>query len=397
MSLVYIYPVTIYETDGMYVCSIYGKSVIQRYREIDKNITFCAHFEPSSSPEIARLGGFPQEWINAVSISQLNSLRELATGIPRNHKLLDQAIKGADWVIIRAPSFVAGMAASIARKYGKPYVLEMVGCPWDAFWNYSLKGKAVAPFMWVATRRLVWDAPNVIYVTNRFLQKRYPNKGQNSISCSNVELVDIPTEIAADRRLDIHNPSRKLILGTLAAVDVRYKGHACVIRALGILKRNSNDTSFEYQMVGSGDTSRLQLLAKKNDVEEQVKFLGEYPHDEVNDWLDSLDLYIQPSRQEGLPRSLIEAMGRGLPACGSRAGGIPELLDEQFLFDQGSRASENLIPILQSFRSEQLRRDQALRNLNEAKKYRKEVLDRRRQSFLKKVASQTYDTAKKEM
>ena len=52
----------------------------------------------------------------------------------------------------------------------------------------------------------------------------------------------------------------------------------------------------------------------------------------VNDWLDNMDFFIMPSQQEGLPRSLIEAMNRGLVCLGSTVGGIPELLKRKDTF-----------------------------------------------------------------
>ena len=67
--------------------------------------------------------------------------------------------------------------------------MEVVGCPWDAYWNYSLKGKIVAPFATYMMKRRVKSAPFVLYVTNKFLQKRYPTKGKK-INCSNVELAE---------------------------------------------------------------------------------------------------------------------------------------------------------------------------------------------------------------
>jgi glycosyltransferase involved in cell wall biosynthesis len=51
--------------------------------------------------------------------------------------------------------------------------------------------------------------------------------------------------------------------------------------------------------------------------------------------MDELDLYVIPSLGEGLPRALVEAMSRGLPAIGSRRGGIPELVDGRWLHRPG--------------------------------------------------------------
>ena len=39
-----------------------------------------------------------------------------------------------------------------------------------------------------------------------------------------------------------------------------------------------------------------------------------------------------PSKSEGLPRTIIEAMAVGLPCIASNVGGLPELLDKEYLF-----------------------------------------------------------------
>ena len=56
-------------------------------------------------------------------------------------------------------------------------------------------------------------------------------------------------------------------------------------------------------------------------------------------WLDGIDLYLQPSYIEGLPRALVEAMNRGCPALASNVGGIPELLGKECLHTAGDARS----------------------------------------------------------
>ena len=230
------------------------------------------------------------------------------------------------------PSTIGFLAIDYAKKYKKPYLVEVVACPWDAFWNHSFKGKLFAPYMYYSTKRRVRNAKYVVYVTNEFLQKGYPTNGQNT-NCSNVALMEFDNNVLGKRldKIKSMQEASKIIIGTTAAVNVRHKGQQYVIKALGKLKKQGI-ANYEYQLIGGGNQSYLKTIAEKYDVLEQVKFLGPVPHNEVFDWLDTIDIYVQPSRQEGLPRALIEAMSRGLPAFGANTAGIPELIEDEFIF-----------------------------------------------------------------
>ena len=292
-------------------------------------------------------------------------------------------IKKSRYIILRMPSFYGLKAIYLAQRYKKPYLVEMVACPWDALWNHSIKGKLVAPFMTLMTKYVVKKAKFVIYVTNEFLQRRYPTKG-NTVNCSNVVLNEFNSDVLDKRVLRIKSfgDGGKIVLGTTAgSVDVRYKGQQYIIRALGELKK-LGCVNFEYQLVGGGDQSFLKGEAVKNNVQDMVKFLGVLPHKEIFNWLDTIDIYVQPSRQEGLPRALIEAMSRGLPAFGARTAGIPELLEPPYIFSNTRKNIKEICSILRCFMSKETMIQQANRNYFEAKKYDKHIIEERRRLFL---------------
>ncbi len=289
---------------------------------------------------------------------------------------LEKQINDCDRLIVRLPSFLGIQALKINRKIKKPYFIELVACAWDAFWNHGLKGKVIAPYMYLLNRQLIKKAPYVIYVTQSFLQSRYPNSGKN-IGCSDVE-IPLLSESLEDRRLARIQKEKELWkIGTVAAIDVPYKGQEYVIRALGVLNKRGVK-KYEYYLVGNGSCNKLKEVAKECGVSDQVYFLGGMEHERVIDWLDSIDIYIQPSKQEGLPRALVEAMSRGLPVLGSSAGGIPELVSKQYLFKKGDfEAIANLL--------EEIGKDEMIRmsmdSFSKAHDYQKFKLDSIRESF----------------
>jgi len=172
--------------------------------------------------------------------------------------------------------------------------------------------------------------------------------------------------------------TQTIVLGTTAAVNVRYKGQQYVIKAIS--KLNKEGYNFEYHLVGGGDNSYLKAMAKKYKIEDKVIFLGTYTHKEVFDYLDMIDVYIQPSKTEGLPRSLVEAMSRGCPSLGTTVGGIPELLDKKNIFKKSS--SKEIYVLLKQINRESLM-NEAKRNFKKAQEYNKDVLNKKREVFYK--------------
>lgn len=95
----------------------------------------------------------------------------------------------------------------------------------------------------------------------------------------------------------------------------------------------------ELRFIGDGGyRSTLTKMASDQGIADRVKFLGWLAAGPaVRAELDRADLFVLPSRTEGLPRALVEAMARGLPCIGSTAGGIPELLRRSTWFHLETR------------------------------------------------------------
>ena len=268
----------------------------------------------------------------------------------------------------------------LIKEYNKKYLYECIGDAWDAMWNHGIKGKILAPFAYHEQKMIAKNADFVLYVTDSFLQTRYPSKSP-SIGVSDVDIPGTKTKNLSERLERINNNRGTITIGTTAGIDVPYKGQKYVIKALGYLKKHGID-QFEYQMVGGGNPEKLRRIAIQEDVEEKVKFLGPKSHDGVIEWLSTIDLYVQPSLQEGLPRALIEAMSMALPAIGSRTGGIPELLLEDCIFEK--KNYKMIANMLLSYTDKTKMEKEAERNIEFAnKKFDKERTDKKRSAFYK--------------
>ncbi|MDK4441004.1 glycosyltransferase [Enterococcus faecium] len=290
-------------------------------------------------------------------------------------KYIKKEVLKANCVVIRM-SILGMIGAYYAKKYKIPYMVEMVACPWDSLWYHSKKGKIFAPIMTVITKQICKNAPQVLYVTNEFLQNRYPTLGKQ-LGCSDVELKSVSQNTLKMRLERIQNQTNKKIkICTIANVEVKYKGQELVIKSLNELKDMGIEC--EYYLIGGGNPQRLLKICDELNVSKMVHIIGPKPHEEIFELLDSMDLYVQPSYQEGLPRSVIEAMSRGCPVIGSSAGGIPELLSDNFVFKKGSK--KGFIDIVKNINRVELCKNARL-NFEKSKEYEKTTLSCKRDEF----------------
>lgn len=308
------------------------------------------------------------------------------------NKTVSNILHSVDCVIVRLPSLIGYFVARRCRASKIPYAVEVVGCQWDSYWNYgNLTGKILAPFFYYTMKKEVRRSTHAIYVTRFFLQKRYPSPGYIS-GVSDVIIDDLSGEILQKRikKIQAHNADQDLRIGLLAHYNVKYKGFDVIIKALSILKKNSYIVNVTF--AGGGNPHDIMEAAKAADVEKQVECIGLLKGDEVLRFLDDIDVYVHPSKQEGLPRAVVEALSRACPVLASSIAGIPELVNKEYLHKPGDykMLSHHLQQIINDkFDLTNMARS----NFERAKKYSKEELDNKRNIFWKRF----YEYTKKQV
>lgn len=101
------------------------------------------------------------------------------------------------------------------------------------------------------------------------------------------------------------------------------KNHRLILECFSEFVQQHVDA--RLQLIGDGELKKkMEELAKELHIENVVEFLGLQSN--VYPWLHDADLFILPSKFEGMPMTLIEAMGTGLPIIASSVGGVPDML-----------------------------------------------------------------------
>ena len=379
MSVLFVYDHCFMIKNVSVYSHTFGYELFKPYVEVFSKITIVARSVDVGDVEGAHISmGEGVEFVFMENISTFGSFFGLRQDISKQMQAL---IDTHDTVIVRLPSELGLMASNLAHEMHKKYLIEVVGCAWDAMWNYGgIKAKIYAPYFFLKVKNSLDHAYYATYVTTQFLQGRYPaSEYSKTIGVSDVVLAKSDEKTLSRRIQKIEKIDGKVIFGTIGSLSVKYKGIESALIILG--KIASKYDNFEYRILGEGDPGVYITVASKLGIADKVFFDGLLPRgEEVDAWLDRIDIYLQPSLTEGLPRSLIEAMSRGCPSLASSVGGIPELLDKKVLFSSMDR-EEMFEKIEALMYDKQKMRDLAEENFNKAKAYQQKELDKKRKRF----------------
>jgi glycosyltransferase involved in cell wall biosynthesis len=127
-------------------------------------------------------------------------------------------------------------------------------------------------------------------------------------------------------------------VGHFTGTPAKHEG-TVLITASRLVRKNAVDTVIEalallppsvrFRILGMGpEEDALKKLIRVRGVQDRVEFLGHIDHKEMPRYLHAADMFVRPSRSEGMGNVFIEAMAAGLPVIATQEGGIAD-----FLFD----------------------------------------------------------------
>jgi glycosyltransferase involved in cell wall biosynthesis len=210
-----------------------------------------------------------------------------------------------------APSGV--VAWILKRLYGIPYIVSLRGGDVPGFrpYDFRIYHKLMAPGL-----RLVWRGASAVVANSaglRDLARRF---------YSRIEIPIIPNGVELERFTPPDrswSPPRILSVGRV----VYQKGFDLAAQALAGLK----ELPWEWRIAGDGPQMvTLQQLVRDLGLRERVYFLGWQDSTRLKRCYAAANLFLFPSRHEGMPNAVLEAMASGLPVVATRIAGNEELV-----------------------------------------------------------------------
>ncbi len=171
---------------------------------------------------------------------------------------------------------------------------------------------------------LVWRKSDLLLVNGEWALQRLQDLGYN-LSLRRVQVIRNVRDFSAflDKpRLAKDDGPLKVI--TVAALE-DHKGIDMLLRAVAALR----DLDLRIDVVGDG-SRRLAFEAMARDLSlgDRILFHGKLPPFKIVQILADSHIFILPSRREGVPNALIEAMASGLACVAPAVGGIPEVIED---------------------------------------------------------------------
>ena len=134
----------------------------------------------------------------------------------------------------------------------------------------------------------------------------------------------VSPECVARLREALGIPAEALVLLSVGRFSPE-KAHAGLLRAVAALMRRAGAPAFRLLMVGDGpERERLHALCRELEVTDRVVFAGTTA--DVSVYYSLADVFVLPSRSEGSPNALLEAMASGTPVVATAVGGVPEVV-----------------------------------------------------------------------
>ncbi len=371
--------------------AVHGYDFWKRYLEVFDKVNVVARVQQMENIDKSIYIKADGPGITFTELPFIRGAKAYAINYFRLKKIIRRVIKKENCGIFRLPSLPTFMLLDEFKKTNRPYAIEVIVDPRDAY-----KSNKLATY--VLTRKLKKEcliANGVSYVTQNFLEKEYPSYSikygtDKKHFDSYYSSIKLDKDFFGKPRVYSNIEKRPInIIHIASAINSDIKGHTTLLNVIAKLKSMNVDVTLKC--IGDGDRRPYyENMAKDLNISDNVRFLGLFSNKkDLRSELLKSDLFLFPSQAEGLPRVLIEAMATGLPCISTPVNGIPELLTRENMFDpfDVDGFAKRILELKKNPRElEKMSRI----NYSKAFEYENTILQKRRNAFYKKLKELSY-------
>jgi glycosyltransferase involved in cell wall biosynthesis len=263
---------------------------------------------------------YPTYW----SVPRLGSLHawgmyhSLAGRVANLHREFDFDVILGTWAY---PDVVA--AARLARKFDVPFVAKVHGSDINEVARIAPIREQIREALSTAHRVIAVSAALAAKVRDLGVPAERIYVQHNAVDGARFVIRD-----AHSVRSKLGLPLDRKLVGFIGRLS-REKGLDLLLDAMAALMKADAPPADLVVVGGGAEATALRQHAEALGLQEKVRFVGPRLPAEVPEWISACDVICLPSRREGCPNVLIEALASGIPVVGCRVGGVPELLDDE--------------------------------------------------------------------
>jgi len=324
----------IYFYQGNTYASISGKpDFFERYLRVFDSVRIVARSKVVFDPPEDNFVKIDNDRIEIWEVPFFRGPLQFIKSYLRIQKSLKNVTVGCDVAILRLPSTTAYQVLKFVLKNNQTFAIEIVANPYDSIrTSKTLMNKFYYKSWDKDLLKACKLADGISCVTEKYMQKRYFPLKQNSFTTNYSSIAlplssyTSPKKFPQKQTLQVLHVANHIIYGGT-------KGHKELIEAASIVIAKG----FKINLVFVGkdnnnDIEKLNNLAKELGIAEVVSFLGyQKTSRDLLNIVSKSDIFVLPTKSEGLPRSIIEAMSQGLPCVTTDISGNSELIEPEFL------------------------------------------------------------------
>jgi glycosyltransferase involved in cell wall biosynthesis len=171
------------------------------------------------------------------------------------------------------------------------------------------------------TDRVVASAESV---RQFYIRQVHADPAKVEVIYNAVDWAQLKTTIGRDEmRASLNVPCDRPVAGVIARLTEQ-KGHQYLFDAIA---QTPELAGLHLLVIGDGDLGdHLRRRVDALGLSSRVHFLG--ARRDLGDLLSAMDVFVLPSLWEGLPLSLVLAMGAGVPIVATNVAGVPEVVED---------------------------------------------------------------------